>query len=103
MNPSAAQRDSQKIKEDTQAYGNKFDSAVDNAVNHAKTYGQEASKELKQSLEDARVKAGNLADDASVEARKKFADAKAELTKAKDGMSWSRTRRAYTDNDRDKE
>lgn len=86
MNPSAAERDSKKIKQETQHIGNKFDNAVDDAMVQAKSYGKDATKDLKQTFEEARVKAGNLADEASAEAKKKFADAKAELTKAKEGM-----------------
>lgn len=102
MNPASAQHDSEKIKETSQNYGNKFDKAVDDAMAQAKALGKDAEKDLKKvcgsfqhdivvpfrnlicvkSYEDIKTKAGNFADDASAEAQKKFADAKAELTKA---------------------
>lgn len=85
MNPGAAEHDSKKIKEESQNLGNKFDNAVDNAVDKAKAYSQDARKELKQTYEEAKTKAENFTDEASAEARKKFADAKADLTKAKEG------------------
>ena len=84
MNPAAAERDSKKIKEESQAYGNKFDSAVDDAMAQAKSYSKDATAELKSTISNVKTKAGDFVDDASSEAKKKYADAQAELSKLKE-------------------
>lgn len=45
------------IKKETQNYGNKFDSAVDDAMAKAKAQGQTASAELQKKYEEAKSEA----------------------------------------------
>ncbi|BFZ57477.1 hypothetical protein PYCC9005_004529 [Savitreella phatthalungensis] len=92
LNPGRAEHDAKVIKRETQNYGDKFDNAVDNAVDKAKAYGKDAKDDIASALSDAKRKAENFGDDVKREASKLGHDAqkagedlKAEAKKEKRG------------------